>query len=51
MRKALVKMQGTNAGYLTELVAGKKYEFKYDEGKRGTEKMWELMCSYLGTDK
>ena len=25
-------------------------EFKYDQSKRGTEKMWELMGSYLGTD-
>jgi starch phosphorylase len=26
-------------------------EFKYDNSKKGTEKMWELMKSYLGTDK
>jgi starch phosphorylase len=25
-------------------------EFKYDASKKGTEKMWELMGSYLGND-
>jgi hypothetical protein len=25
-------------------------EFKYDNSKQGTEKMWELMKSYLGND-
>jgi starch phosphorylase len=26
-------------------------EFKYDTSKKGTDKMWELMSSYLGTDR
>jgi len=26
-------------------------EFKYDDKKKGTEKMWELMSSYMGTDR
>lgn len=26
-------------------------EFKYDSSKKGTDKMWELMSSYLGTDR
>mmetsp|Transcript_18479 Transcript_18479/g.31626 ORF Transcript_18479/g.31626 Transcript_18479/m.31626 type:complete len:630 (+) Transcript_18479:19-1908(+) len=54
MNKPLGKVERRNSKF--DLQAEKtqvlyRPEFKYDEDKKGTEKMWELMSSYMGTDK
>lgn len=50
-RSQTLKKRGSKFELQGQGKAQYRPEFKYDQEKQGNEKIWELMSSYLGTDR